>query len=523
MLARKSFAFFSKRNFFLFALVIIIFGLPLSKFLMSVGQLLLLIAWLIDGDLKNKLVTPFKNRVSLALILLFLLHIVGLLYTTNYEYGLNDIRIKLPLLIIPLLLPGFKPLNKKEQLFLLKLILAAVVIATLICSGYYLLNKNNIVDYREISLFISHIRFSLMIVLSIFISLYLSSYYRSFFYLIPVMWLIGFLFVLQSFTGIIIFLICLTVGIYYYLFRAHKKLFIVGYTILLMLITTFFAHFLKTQITSFYNPNAKAIQVPEYTEDGEKYYHDDYSHRSHLKENGYYVLRNVAWKEIEEAWNKRSAFPYDSLDLKGQEIKETLIRFLSSKGVPKNKETVNALTKEEQTAIEKGIPNYKYLKYNPIQKRIHQIIWEIDDYIHGGDYNGHSVILRWIYWKTGWQIFKDSFWTGVGTGDVEDVFFTYHKNLNPDLKSKYLNRAHNQYLTFAISFGIFGLLYFIYVIIFNFPIKNIPFFIVSFWLIAILSMVNEDTLETQAGVTFIAFYYCLLGLHFKDLKPKMFQ
>jgi len=30
----------------------------------------------------------------------------------------------------------------------------------------------------------------------------------------------------------------------------------------------------------------------------------------------------------------------------------------------------------------------------------------------------------------------------------------------------------------------------------------------TFFCIALLSMLNEDTLETQAGVTFFAFFYC---------------
>ena len=98
-----------------------------------------------------------------------------------------------------------------------------------------------------------------------------------------------------------------------------------------------------------------------------------------------------------------------------------------------------------------------------------------------------------------------------GTGDIVDAYKTQYEKMNSDLAPKYRLRAHNQYLTFAATFGIFGLLYFIFTLIYPMRVlnKTRDFLYVTFWITAVLSMITEDTLETQAGVTFFAFFNCL--------------
>jgi len=84
--------------------------------------------------------------------------------------------------------------------------------------------------------------------------------------------------------------------------------------------------------------------------------------------------------------------------------------------------------------------------------------------------------------------------------------------MNSPLSKDSRLRAHNQYLSIAVAFGIVGLVWFLITLFY--PIflcgKSKSYLYVSFLLIAIVSFLTEDTLETQAGVTFYAFFNSFL-------------
>jgi O-antigen ligase len=69
--------------------------------------------------------------------------------------------------------------------------------------------------------------------------------------------------------------------------------------------------------------------------------------------------------------------------------------------------------------------------------------------------------------------------------------------------------AHNQYLYWAVSSGLIG--WGIFILCFFGPLsyayvrKNLPFML--YFSIAALAMLTEDMLTTQAGVSFVAFFY----------------
>ena len=75
------------------------------------------------------------------------------------------------------------------------------------------------------------------------------------------------------------------------------------------------------------------------------------------------------------------------------------------------------------------------------------------------------------------------------------------------------------YLTIALTFGVIGLILFLllngyYV---ENAIQNQSFVAVLFMTIVLLSFLIEDTLETQTGVTFYAFFF---GLYMQAPPPK---
>ena len=83
--------------------------------MMGASQFFLMAVWLFMGDpVKLKLQRFVHNRVALVMASLYLLHLVGLVYTSDFAYAFKDLRVKLPLLILPVVLSSVKPLDRKR-------------------------------------------------------------------------------------------------------------------------------------------------------------------------------------------------------------------------------------------------------------------------------------------------------------------------------------------------------------------------------------------------------------------------
>jgi len=191
-------------------------------------------------------------------------------------------------------------------------------------------------------------------------------------------------------------------------------------------------------------------------------------------------------------------------------LKGTLIRYMASKGLHKDREGVAALSNDDVRAIERGVPTILDNQKTGLSKRLDRIFFEWSNYRAGGDPNGHSVLQRWEFWKTGWSIAKANPLFGVGTGDVKVSFRKAYEDNHSPLQPQFRLRAHNQYLTMWITYGVVGLIIFVMILVW--PLfhgyRNDPNYIM-FFILATLSFLTEDTLESQAGVMFFAFFYTL--------------
>jgi O-antigen ligase len=143
--------------------------------------------------------------------------------------------------------------------------------------------------------------------------------------------------------------------------------------------------------------------------------------------------------------------------------------------------------------------------------RIKNLAWEYRQYYYNGDVSGQSFTQRLEYWSTGLKILNNNWIVGVGTGDVDIAFKEQYQKDKSKLEEKWRLRAHNQYITLGITFGILGVLLLITILFYPMlsNYKSAGFIFSSFILIAAVSMLSEDTLESQAGITFFSFLYCL--------------
>ena len=517
---------------YLISIIVLILGVPLSKVLMSAGLLGLagnfvwegIAAYFEPNTDKDNFIKKFKiffnNRTAVILSSIYMLHIIGLIYTSDFEYALKDLRIKAPLLLIPLFFANGVKFERKRFDTLLLVFVGAVFGGTF-CSSLSMLTQD-LVNTREASLYISHIRFSLMICLSVFILFYFiqSEHYKNkhkIIFAIFGLWFIGFLYWMEWFTGISVLIIASLFLAIYLVFKinniVYKLILLTFFIVSPIMLTVYISSIIKEYNTA---TPVKFENLDTHTAQGNSYTHDTINYNI---ENGKYIGIYVSWKELNEEWNKRSTFDFNENDKSGNNIKYTILRYLTSKGLRKDAEGIKKLTQSDIKAIENGIANIHYIDNSGFKKRLYVILWEFNHYKLFKNPSGHSVTQRFEYWKTSLQIIKDNWLIGVGTGDMNYAFKEQYEKMDSNLTSKWRLRSHNQYLSITIGFGIIGLFWFL-IFLFYPPIREKQLFdylYFVFLVIFLISMLTEDTIETQAGVTFIAFFNSFLLLSRKKI------
>ena len=452
-----------------------------------------------------------KSSNALALIALFLLPCIGLLWTTDFNYAAWDLRMKLPILALPLLFVLLDPLTQGQFRALIGLFILAVLIAVLWCLKVFWLHEVPWEeDVRSISVFISHVRFSLLIALALGLLVRFAHNSWQGILLIALVAIpsLYFIYIIGSVTGVIVLMALLLWLMLRQIALQKSRIMKVLFSAVVLAALIIPIYAVQRAYEAYFNvPVMDWSQLERTTAGGEEYiHHAEYP----FIEDGHYVMTHIAWGELYDAWFIRSLIHPDSLDGRGHILKGTLIRYMASKGLHKDREGVAALTAEDVKAIERGVPTVLDNQKRGLNKRLDRIFFEWSNYRAGGDPNGHSVLQRWEFWKTGWGIAKSNVLFGVGTGDVKSAFRQAYIDNESPLQPQFRLRAHNQYLTMWITYGIVGLVLFLLILVW-------PLFhgygrdanYIMFFILAALSFLTEDTLESQAGVMFFAFFYAL--------------
>lgn len=127
-----------------FIAILIAFTLPFGKITpLFIG--LLLVNWIVEADFKTKFNNFIKNKLAVLFVSLYLIHVLGLIYTNNMASGLFDIQVKLSLLIFPFIFAS-KPLLKIElhkvfYAFTIGLVYASIYLLSRAVSLYYFENE----------------------------------------------------------------------------------------------------------------------------------------------------------------------------------------------------------------------------------------------------------------------------------------------------------------------------------------------------------------------------------------------
>jgi O-antigen ligase len=124
---------------------------------------------------------------------------------------------------------------------------------------------------------------------------------------------------------------------------------------------------------------------------------------------------------------------------------------------------------------------------------------------------GSGVNQRTILWTAGKKIIGENIFMGVGIGDSQDVVDAAMIDLNhPEMVDFNL---HNQYLQYALAFGIVGLAIFVLILILPF-VRTTDWMFFLFILVIASSSVTESILMRQKGLYLFLIFYGLLGLNY---------
>ena len=461
----------------------------------------------------------FRARPSIAILMgVVVLHFIGMIWTPDNLEGWNDLKIKVPMFLIPMVIGTSRPLEKKTFEYLLLIFVLAVFVSsatTILVWKGIIITKRQILDLRDASLFVPLIRLSLMSALSVFFLgrwiFRVKSGLAKIGSIVLIVWFVWFLQYMQSLTGLVILFsggfILLVVMAFIY----RKRIFAISLLVIFVIAAIaggIFANNTYKKLFAFHPIDTQHLEM--FTRQGHPY---SFQFTSPLIENGNQVMVYCCWYELDSAWNTRSKITLNGgVDKNGNQVSITLTRYLASKGEKKDGDAVGRLSDAEIHAIENGATNALDSTRTPIERRLYQVFWEIYHYANGGSPSGNSVTMRMELAQTALTTIKQHPWIGVGTGGQQKAFAALYKSHGTKLGEEWQwLHAHNQLLSIAVCLGIPGLLYFI------FSLWYAPrsmkrwrsYLYLAFFLVFFLSFLDDDTLETSQGVNFFAFFNAL--------------
>jgi hypothetical protein len=497
---------------YIFSLVVLAIGMPFGKAIQSLGFVLLIANFLLEFNFIDSFKRLKENIPFISLLLFFTFLILSIAWSLDPLQGLLDVKSRLPMVAIPIIVLGKTPLSKKELFLVLHIFLASMVASSLYnFLGYHnVFNDTPYIDIRQMSHFGSHIRYGLLIALGVSVTIYYQLLNKkiNFIYLLIIGWLLFYTYFSQILSGYLaVTMVIISFG-FYMLWKWNK---IVASVSLLAQLA--FLGFVTIQFLNFEKKPADLDSLPAQSVQGNFYYH---TNEEFSEINGLPIYTFYVPSELKREWNKVSKIDVNSKDRKNHVLVSTLLRYMTVLEITKDSLGFQELSKQDIKNIENGY-TYPNEANQPFRSRINGVRYQL---INDVNINGHSLLQRFEYWKTSIFLIKKFGILGVGLGGNQQAFDQAYIETNSKLKKELRCRSHNMFFSVLIGQGIIGLVLFLSMlfILFRTSIKLNFFLGMQFFAVLIPSFLIEDTLETQLGVTMFGFFVALILSEYKRLK-----
>lgn len=476
--------------------------------------------WVLEGRWREKWQMARSSRLLQAYLTLYLVLLIGMLWTSNLHFGWSVLQVKLPLLVVPLVMLTTRPIVGRARPMVLWVYAGTVLVVSLIALVRTLTMPD--LPYRDAVPYISHIRFALNCCMVIFIMLsseckapsWVGSGRTAFsitfliFRVLIVIWLLAFLLLIRSFTGIAVLTV---VSLIILILRKRWALLGVWFVVV-----GGAALAVGLEARSYYSmvPMADA-PLKAVTANGRPYSHA----QDGIIENGNYINNYVCPTELRNEWERRSSLPYDAPTASGYAVEPTLVRYLNAMGQTKDSAGVMAMTDADISAVERGIANPVYEGRNHLRKMVYTLLLEREYHRHTCAVSGFTMLQRFELWQATWHMVQDQPWLGAGTGDAVDAMHAELAAMDSELSGT-TKRTHCEYLSILAMVGFIG--FTIVVLMFLRPLltsrpKALTGIMLAWMLTILISFITEDTINTLAGILF-----CTWFLAFREKGRKIF-
>ena len=486
---------------FLIGIIILFIGLNLSKAITSLVTVYMVILLLIKRKEIVSLSVLRENKSFRWFLALTFWMVLSLMWSSDKTNGLALLVSYLNFFIWPLLMLLFSSHLNQMKTYILFSFLAIVTFVSIFQFFYYQVVLFHL-DIREMTLFISHIRFALMVDIAFFIALYFlftdKKKWIKIICIISILWLLFYTYYSQVLSGIL-GLIGGVLGYFIYIiFNNTNRKLKLSVTFFLILIGIVLSLIIRDLTVK--EENLVPKDLPKYTKFGNPYEH---LVQSKTIENGHFLDLYYCEKEVDSIWSLRSKKSLEDFSPTRFKYKSLIKRYLTSKGLHKDAEGMNQLTQQDIKNIENGISTIVELE-SGLTARYKSIKYELSGNM---DPNGHSVLQRVEFLKASKFILKENWVFGVGLGSSMQAFKDTYKRINSKLTLENQWESHNQFLNIWITYGVFGLILFIIwliSIVKNIIRLNALYLIIFFVLIS--SFLVEETLSTLTGMTLFSFF-----------------
>lgn len=159
-----------------------------------------------------------------------------------------------------------------------------------------------------------------------------------------------------------------------------------------------------------------------------------------------------------------------------------------------------------------SLPIVSYQFIPSFKSRINYMKYDWEEF-KSGNYGHNSDSRRLLSLKIGWQLIKEKPIIGFGPNKINQAVEQYYTDYFPEIEPHNRKLPHNQILFTWLELGIFSvtaLLLVFFVPIFYYPFKE-NFLLYAIIIIIFTSLIFDNTLETQLGMTFFAVFFSILS------------
>ena len=457
-------SFFYKKNIYFLSLIFISVGIGLQLDFYKPVIILLFLQWIFSRDFSNKIHRLKKNKFAIGLIALYSLYALSILWSANINVALNDILLKIPMLVFPIIIISNKELPKKQVSIILLAFAFSSVAINIYCLidgmlNYLNNNQWNELYYQRLTINMHTAYQALFTCFSIAILVNCFLIYRlvkNWLIYLFVPFQLVFLLMLASRMQILLMAIIIPVFLITYFYNKKKLLIGFIYTFLI-----FFTLIMLAKNSSSPSLKYRYKQTMSYVE-------------NIGIENGNSDPRKIIWQKgaqlIKQNW---------LIGVGAGDVKSALVNKYEDMVIddPISSFLVDSLINE----LEKDHQTVRYLQKKAIKNNC--------------TYNEQLI---------------------------------YHaKNVLKKSNNRYLTSVkreynfHNQYLQTFGTIGVFGFILIIYLFFMPFlrSFQKRDFLFAVFLFLVVASFFTESMLERQAGVVFVFYFYSLLIHKFNRNTP----